>query len=169
MITSLSFSLNQGRLKSTLPVLFLLLFSGFYVHAQTPVSIKIEPKGVSVQEFEEMAKDIRVLKLEDTRESIVGRVENLLITENRVYILTGKPRARVIAFDRGGKFLFKVLPTGQGPEEVDRIENIAVDGDELMVYGDLSRKVLRFGSDGKFKQAYKLDFFADDFVKTKEG
>ena len=151
-----------------------LLFSSFIVvglQAQNPrpATIKIDPTEAEVVEFTDLAKDITVLKLEDTRESILGHVDNLLITESRIYVLTGMPNSFVVAFDRNGKYLFKVRATGQGPEEVDRVTNIAVDGEDLMVYGDLSRKVLRINKDGEFQRAYKLDLFAYDFVKTDTG
>jgi len=159
-------------MKRVYPLLFLVLTMCclcFHVNGQELSRIKIDPKEANEVDLEQLAVDIQVVKLENANEAIFGEVGKLLVTASRLYIMTGMPHPRVFAFNREGKYLFKVLPTGQGPGEVNRIANIAVDGEDLMVYGDLSRKVLRYTAAGDFQKEYKLDFFATNFIKTESG
>lgn len=130
--------------------------------------IEVRPKGAKVVDLEDLAESIEVLKLENTDESFFGYVGKLLIEQDRVFIYTGGRDGRVYAFDMHGKFLFRIEAEGQGPGELDRITNIAVDNGELLVYGDLARKILRFSADGKFVTEHKVDFYAFNFMKLND-
>lgn len=112
-----------------------------------------------------MAESIQVLKLENTDESFLGYVAKVLVEGNRVIIYTGRREGKVFVFNTQGKFLYSVQGKGQGPGELDRITNFATDNGDLLVYGDLSRKILRFSADGKFLSEYKVDFYANNLVK----
>jgi hypothetical protein len=131
------------------------------------ITIKVDPGEATVVDLEEMAESVQVLKLENSPASFFGHVAKVLMSESRIFIHSGQRIGNVYVFDRLGKFLFKVLPTGQGPGELDRITNIALDGEELLVYGDLARKVLRYSADGQFVSESKVDFYANNFTQVE--
>jgi len=146
-----------------------LAFSVLAQSGQGFTTLKINHKEAAAIDLQDLATDISVVKLENTDEAIFGEVGKLIVTSKRIYIAAGMPAPRVFAFDRKGKFLFRVMGTGDGPGEVNRVTNIAVDGEDLMVYGDLSRRVLHYSPDGVYQAEYKVDFFANHFIKTETG
>ncbi|GAB5526348.1 MAG: hypothetical protein Roseis2KO_42200 [Roseivirga sp.] len=131
--------------------------------------VEVRPKEAKVVDLEDMAESIQVLKLENTEESFFGYAARVLVEGDRVIIYTGGRDGKVFVFNTEGQFLFKVEAEGQGPGELDRITNVATDSGDLLVYGDLARKILRFSADGKFLSEHKVDFYAFNFVKLNQG
>jgi hypothetical protein len=78
---------------------------------------------------DELIDSISYIPLQTTTdESVIGAIDKLIYADNHVFILdqTGN---NVLIFSDDGTFI-KTLPTGQGPEDIFRPGDIAVDEDQ---------------------------------------
>ncbi|MDR1886475.1 MAG: 6-bladed beta-propeller, partial [Prevotellaceae bacterium] len=65
----------------------------------------------------EIADEIRATELELTDESLIGRVQRVLLCNDYIIVLEGA-ESKVILFDKTGRFIRRIGSTGQGPEEL---------------------------------------------------
>jgi hypothetical protein len=72
------------------------------------------PKS-SINNLSDIATDIEYIPLETTPNSIMGRIINIKIRNNNIYIATVDKK--IFCFDKSGKYLFNLNKAGRGPEE----------------------------------------------------
>ena len=102
-----------------------------------------------------------------SKESIIGSVDKLICVDKYVFIMdyTGQ---NVLIFSDDGTYI-KTLPTGQGPQEIFRPADIAVDEEQghLIVY---NRWILSFYDyQGNFVKNERLPFNFCDFRVLPDG
>lgn len=78
-------------------------------------NISIDPVAVDQPEYESLVKSVEYIPLETTKESLVGNVTSLYVSDGR--ILINSDRKKVLCFDEDGKFLFNVGNRGRGTGE----------------------------------------------------
>ncbi len=102
-----------------------------------------------------------------SKESIVGSVDKLLCVDQYVFIMdhTGQ---NVLIFSDDGTFI-KTIPTGQGPQEIFRPIDIAVDEEQkhLIVYNE--RKLSFYNYRGDFVKSERLPFYFRNFRVLPDG
>ena len=113
-------------------------------------------------------KSIKYLPLETTRKSLISEIEQIVVTEEHIYIRNGHTENNVLIFDKFGKYLNQIN-RGQGPGEILQLKGIAFDSanQELIVYH--SYFLSYFTKDGQFNRKDKLPFNAHYFTIIPDG
>jgi len=101
-------------------------------------------------------EEVNYAPLETTKESMIGEVNKLVVTDNRFYILDKILAKTLFVFDKTGSFIFKLKVTGKGPGEVLEIMDFCIYENQLLLLD--YRKVLFFDLDGNFIREKKIDF-----------
>jgi hypothetical protein len=98
-------------------ILFLLALF-FYVQISNCQPDKIDalsyPKS-SINNISDIATDIEYIPLETTPNSIIGRIINVKVRNNFIYVATVDNK--IFCFNSSGKYLFNLAKAGRGPEE----------------------------------------------------
>jgi hypothetical protein len=88
----------------------------------------------------ENIKNARFVKLETTEKCLIGEVNHIKVTENRIFILDRDKAKALFVFDFEGKFLFQVGSKGEGPGEYFSADDFFVDEakQQIMIYNSRS-------------------------------
>lgn len=101
-------------------------------------------------------EEVNYTPLETTKESMIGEINKLVVTDNRFYILDKILAKTLFVFDKTGSFIFKLKVTGKGPGEVLELRDFCIYKNQLLLLD--YRKVLFFDLDGNFIREKKIDF-----------
>ncbi|MDL2241616.1 6-bladed beta-propeller [Bacteroidales bacterium OttesenSCG-928-L03] len=113
-------------------------------------------------------KTIHYLPLETTNESLISNIEQIIISDNHLYISNDNTLNNVLIFDKQGKYLNRIQK-GEGPEEILNLKSIVYDSvnHELIIYHN---KYLSFFSpEGKFIRKEKIPLNAHSFTLLPDG
>lgn len=98
-----------------------------------------------------------VINLENTKNSLLGNVDKMLIKDDRIYILDKEISEAVYVFKNDGKFLYKIKRSGQGPGEYLAPDDFTIDKktEELLILDSDQKKILYF-KDSLFTHERKI-------------
>ena len=74
----------------------------------------------------ELIDSIQYIPLQTTKESLIGEINKLICVASNYFILDAYTGRNVLIFSNDGTFI-KTLSTGQGPRDIFRPQDIAVD------------------------------------------
>ena len=100
-------------------------------------------------------KSCRYVQLETDTNMLIGRIDKVLLNEDRIYIMDRFVTKNVFVFDKDGRFINKISRLGQGPEEYIDINDIFYDESEQTIniqsWGGIKGqfKIMSFDRDGK--------------------
>ena len=103
----------------------------------------------------ELAKDVNVIKLEVTDNSLVSRVSELAY--NGEFIVISDSR-KVYVFSAEGKFLRVIGKNGQGPGEYNYVPSFAVDWKKNELYLAANNRVIVYNINGQLINEVKIPF-----------
>ena len=106
------------------------------VSAATLQTIDLNPfLGERAFEFTQHLKDLRLVKLETTDNSLVDDIYKIIVTNSMIYIFDDYQEGGLVLFDAKGKFI-KRIAHGAGPGELFRLNDVCYDADsnELIAY-----------------------------------
>lgn len=91
--------------------------------------------------------------LETTSEALLGPIEKLQITGERIYI-SDKNYTSLYVYDRAGNFLYKLNKRGQGPDEYLFLTDFEVGDDGIItIYDGMSGNILKYDPEGRLYSA----------------
>jgi hypothetical protein len=138
------------------------------------------PDPVSLHEIDLQSVDITkdgiqdILELESyvrlSDEVPLGRVERILIFDEKIYILDNEPK--IVCFDMSGKVRFKIDDRGPGPKEYANIEDIGIDRKtkKLIALDDAKRKLFFYDlSSGKYISDLSANYMAPTEFGVSNG
>lgn len=107
---------------------------------------EIEIKDFDQKLSEQVISDTEYLKLETNPESLIGRIDKIIIKDKKIFILDSQKAKNIFVFDLKGKFLNKVKNIGQGPNEIRSPHDFCVDSQkkEVLVYDQSARKIVYY-------------------------
>lgn len=124
-------------------------------------SIKVTRKNYS--RLQDVGRITKVIKLETTRQSLVGTIYRILIDPSNGDLLVGDydSRKQVLRFKGNGNFVLAYGKLGEGPGEYDHITGFNIDqkGNLILL---TNFKLIKYSKDGTFLTEKRLDFFATD-------
>ena len=135
-------------------------------------SLKIDLKNfLSDKELavDELVDTISYIPLQTpSKESLIGSIEKIICVNKYVFILDAYTGQNVLIFSDDGTFI-KTLPTGQGPQEIFRPADIAVDEEQehLIVYN--KGKLSFYDYRGNFVKSERLPFYFCNFRVLPDG
>lgn len=119
-------------------------------------------------DFGSLIKEIKLIPLETTDESLVDDIYKIIISDSNIYIMDNFKGRGIIIFDKDGKFI-KRIPNGPGPGELVRLYDIAYDtkSNELVAYQHSF--LLFYTSKGEYIRHKKLPFAFKNFTVIPDG
>jgi hypothetical protein len=134
-------------------------------------TIPIDIQGDMTLKLSDIAESVELIPLETTREGLLTGIRKIIIRNDKYYIKSGVVNSRLLAFDEGGRFLFKIDRRGQGPGDyIDMRDFTLTDNSDIkmVTYG----KVLTYDSLGRFlheKQASVTEYVGEDIIPFTES
>ena len=102
-------------------------------------------------DLSKIAKSVRYVPLETTKDAYISRVTKALFTDKQIIVLDEKSN-QILRYDNEGRFLGPIGRGGKGPGEYIRVNDIEVNNTNGIIYVfDIGLgKVLKFNMEGKF-------------------
>jgi len=125
--------------------------------------IKIDPtnskKIVASEIFE---KDYEIVKLESIDTCLVGNIEQLVVADNKYFILDKEYTRAVYVYDSSGNFLSKIDKYGEGPGHYRELGDFFVDtiNKEINILQTYPAILLTFDYSGNFVKQKKIFNYA---------
>ena len=147
-----------------------MLFSCTPTHKEKDVSIHLLDTTQDSLYYSMFVDSISYIALEDKDECLIGRVSDVIITNEHLFVLDGKQQI-VWGFDRDGKYQFNINKRGNGPGEYMRLVQFEYDKErnELLLLDGWSKSILHYTVDGKFVKSEALDIYCSDFKIVDDG
>jgi len=130
-------------------------------------TIAIDDKMVSF-DVDEKVDSVQYIKLQTTEESLIGTISKLVIEGERIFI-HDRTGDQIVSFDLKGNYLYKISGPGRGSNEYVRIHDFAVNNDSLLIYDNLSMKILIYNSEGEFLRTVRALFNFREFIGFGNG
>ena len=111
-----------------------------------------------------------IIVLEDTDESLLGRVDKIEFLDNYLCVL--EKRRGLFLFDKQGKFVRKIGNKGNGPGEYVSPDDITVDKENKKIYIlDSNQRVLKYSSNGVYESSFRLanDATRSNYIQYSEN
>ena len=110
-------------------------------------------------------EDIRVLPLESDGKHLIGAVDNLLFTRERIVVSDQRLSKCVYIFDYDGKIKAVIDRQGRGPGEYisPTYTTLTPDSSRIAIYDNLGSKVLFFDLEGRFLEHKEVSFWFSEF------
>jgi hypothetical protein len=101
-------------------------------------------------DFTEQIDSIRFIRLDNSEECLIGKIQKVIFHEGRYYIQDNKAGS-IFVFDETGKFQCKISQKGQGPGEYVNITRLLIDYNrkQILIYDGTLRKMLYYTLDCK--------------------
>lgn len=119
----------------------------------------LHPEEVLDRELSEVMDIVAVLPLECTDSNLISSVSDMMIYQNRIYILDRNQHA-VFIFDNKGKALHTIHSVGEGPNEYLGLSCFYIDKNKgnLILVDNRRKKRLVYDVSGMLKQVENIDF-----------
>lgn len=121
--------------------------------------IDIEASTVA---FTELIKEVEVVRLEETEESLLGNIRRLKVEGD--HLLFPGDNGDFFVYSYTGEFIRKINKKGDGPEEYRGIMDFWIEKDTLAIYSRPQIKVIRYGLEGNFIDSYSLPYQASHVI-----
>lgn len=156
----------------------LLLFSLFCLFLccctskQNELQSPSNMETISITDFEttygklsDFAEEVKMIPLEFTDKSILGEIKKIVMSDKFIFVMERTNKEGVYAFNRTGKFLYRIGTRGQGPGEFVDLADFSINEDEglIYLYDQPRTKVLAFTFDNKFVKDIQMNYYASRF------
>lgn len=115
-------------------------------------------------------RDLELVFLETNDDILLANCDKVIFHEDRFYVYDSQ-FSHLLAFDRQGKYLFRVGNLGHGPGEYQSIYGFSVDtnADKILVYSLDNQAVFEYSLEGRFIEKKGVDFYGHDFDLAPNG
>jgi len=119
-------------------------------------------------DVDERIDAVQYIKLQTTAESLIGTISKLVIEGERIFI-HDRTGDQIVSFDMKGNYLYKISGSGRGPNEYVRIHDFTVNNDSILIYDNLSMKILMYNSKGELLGRVRSLFNFREFIDLGNG
>lgn len=148
----------QESLSSLSKAFFYLLYTGIFVNLSScgNGSVHTDSNEVVVdvdQRIEIEIDTTRLIPLETNSLSLLYNVKGLEIVDDNFYVSSVD---MLKVFDGSGNFIREISGKGQGPEEYLELKQVATSGDTILIFDNMSPKIMKFAADGTFISSMRI-------------
>lgn len=139
-----------------------------FIYEDKDEEISIEKKLI-IEEFDEnqilkfsdIFQSVEFVKLETNDTSLIGRIDKILVADNKYIILDASIAKKVFVFDSNGKFLNLLGKIGAGPGEYDSPDDIAYNKQkgEVLVWSNNDKKIITYKLDGQYVSEFRTNWW----------
>lgn len=96
-------------------------------------------------------KSRKLVKLETTDESLITRINRLIVYDNKYYLFDEQNKS-VFVFDESGKYIFKIHNIGNGPGEYIQLTDFTIDtkNKQIVLLCDIPSCLIYYDLNGKY-------------------
>ncbi|QZT36328.1 6-bladed beta-propeller [Halosquirtibacter xylanolyticus] len=113
-------------------------------------------------------KEAKLIPLETTEASLLGRISDVIMTSTHIYIRDNSKGHGIFIFDNKGKYITQIKK-GQGPGELLRVSDMAFDNSNQELLVSQRNLMSYYSPNGKFVRNSKIPFYFAEFDITKDG
>jgi len=109
-------------------------------------------KGLESVKASDIIEEVRYIPLETTSESLIGAYTNIIVHNDRIFILDWIISESLFIFDLNGKFLKKLGQKGGGPEEFGQVSGFSIskENNYIILYDNWKRRMMYYDLNGDF-------------------
>lgn len=160
---------NTAFTEEDIRVLHLSHTQSLQVDDNAVIKVDLNPfLGEKKFDFGRLIKDIKIVPLETTNESLLGNIYKILMTDSVSYIFDDFKGGGIAIFDNEGKFIRRI-PHGEGPGELVNVHDIAYDGRNEQLIAYQHPFLLFYTKEGRFVEQKKVPFGFYNFVVSPKG
>ena len=113
---------------------------------------------------------IEYINLETNDSCLIGRIEDMAISENRLFVFD-KRQQTIWIFDRDGKYINKIYKKGNGPGEYSQMYQFEYDpkNNQIVILSSWEQKLLFYTPEGEYLKSIELGIKAQDFKICPQG
>lgn len=108
---------------------------------------------------------IEVIKLETSKDYLIGSISKILCDEDYLYILDERKSKALFKYTKSGEFVLKISNIGKGPGEFTRPTDFFLLSDKLVLLDGFSGKIMFFSKAGVFLNEFSTKTMAERFGK----
>lgn len=126
-----------------------------------------EAVPLDIKEFVEKQRYV-LLSIEE--EALFKRVDKLLAINDQFYLFDHINNSGVLVFDAQGTFIRKIGDFGEGPYQLNGIEDFQVrKNGEVLVLDALDNKIIVYSPEGNWVETISIPVNAGGFIETETG
>ena len=95
--------------------------------------------------------------LETEDDAIISSIDKVVFNNDNYFVLDSEISQGVFCFNKKGEFLFKVGDIGRGPEELLKITDFSVCGENIYLYDSKAKKINVYSMHGEFVKIIPLN------------
>lgn len=162
-----------------LVLLSFLYFIDFNVKSNRVSDIPHTAKRIVIQDLNPKSTVIKdsiidttfFIPLETTTSSLIGQIDELIITEKFIVVLDIYQTSGIYIFDRMGTFLQKINQIGEGPGEFTQPTDIVMDqqNDQILLLHGFPSKIMKYNTKGEFIEEIPLPMRFRSFSLLMDG
>lgn len=142
-------------------VVFLVLYTSCTNFEEEAAEISIEiDENLSDKPFlfSSLFDDFTVIPLETNSENLFGNIDDLIITDENIFVFDGKYYKGVLIFQRDGKYITGINAHGRGPGEFSQVPDFDINyiEKEIIILDWAMGKLCIYDFDGKHKRDVRL-------------
>lgn len=120
--------------------------------------------------YSSFVDSIGYISLQTTEECLIGRIKDVIISDDYILVLDGKLSV-VWIFDKDGQYLTCIDKKGAGPEEYMVLSQFDYDklSKQILLLDTWTQSILFFDVNGVFVKKVKLSMNASDFIKLSDN
>lgn len=117
----------------------------------------------------DLLDSVRFVKLELGKESIVGRIDKVIVFENHIYVLD-KLTNTLFIFNLSGKYISKISKPGNGPEEYIQLDFFDIDFEnrQIVLTDLMGYWILRYDLKGNYLSRVKIPFWIEGIIPVQD-
>ena len=119
-------------------------------------------------DFGSMVKEVKLLTLESTDESMLDEIVKIIVTDSNIYIYDDYKGGSIVIFNKEGRFV-KRIPYGQGPGEIYRLYDIDFDEKQNVLIAYQQSYLMFFSPSGEFIKQDRLPLGFYNFLTLPDG
>jgi len=125
------------------------------LNQSTKISFPQTLDRIKFCKYSEVYDSVKLVKLQTNKESLIGRIDKILVQNGNFFILDQVERKAVLEFDANGKFLRKFGKVGNGSGEYGSPNDMTVNAQGLTIWDSQVNKFITYDLNGKFIKEVK--------------
>lgn len=152
--------------------LLLILLASCEEHktSQSPTLSVLSFDEATPLDIKDFVEEQQYILLSIEEEALFRRVDKLLAVNDHYYLFDHVNNSGVLVFDAQGNFVRKVGTFGEGPNELQSIEDFQVnENGEILVLDATQNKIFVYSPTGEWEEGIPIPVNAGGFVTTENG
>ena len=138
-------------------ILALLMFGCQSDKIEDCDKISISKNELDAIPIDKIFVDYKFISLEDTESSLVGSPKKIILKNDVIFVSDGR---NLFQFTTTGKHIRTLSRRGGGPQEYISIWDFIISDNEILIWDQNSRKIIRYSLENTYINSYSLDYFA---------